>query len=334
LATASQLLRIDPIAGSQSPELALPFSATDIAAGSDGYYYLAEGQFVSRVVPPEAGEPSAAITVVAGPSPLLSTSVARSVAIDSAGNVLVSAEDGNVVIRIDPATGDHTIVRSQLPSNSYPGHLEAEPSGDALLPFQDEILRVTAADGRVSTIAQGGNLAFTRSIVREASGDLLFLATPSILGNGLFRLRSNGIQSAESTGQLLDSSDFQDVAVVGSKAFVTDAQGNRVIVMDLNGDPNSNQTTVVGGSLETPRGIASEAGGTLAIAVSNGTCRVARLIPPDGLLCISSEMDGDELGSPLGIAVHAVPEPGAAVLQWAVLAALALMVRRRDRASV
>ncbi|MBA9005297.1 hypothetical protein [Thermomonospora cellulosilytica] len=210
-----------------------------------------------------------------------------SVLLDADGTILVGDDGENKVIRVDPVTGEQSvvvIVSAQLLD------LSGEAGGTIVVLCSDEfgtggILRVDPGTGAQTPLASGDQVSGVQKIAAEAGGTILLLK----LGEPPFDLTR--VDPATGAQTILTSFDESTTPMgmavePGGGILITDsgsAEGGRVLRVD----PGSGEQTTLshGGLLHMPVAAAVEADGTVLVAdmaVAGEEGGVIRIDPVSG----------------------------------------------------
>jgi streptogramin lyase len=230
------------------------------------------------------------------------------IAVEAAGNLLVIDVDLAAVVRIDPVTGDRTII-SDADTGNGPGFgtllggIAIEADGNVVVTDGAQtVVRVDPVTGDRTIISDAdtgngpafaaplGNVPLERSIVVEANGDLL------VLDAGLAAIvrvdPANGDRSIVSdadtgSGPALGAGSSLDMAIEADGNIVVTVQESAawavLRVNPVTGDRSivSDADTGDGIRLFWPYGIAVEADGNL-IVTDTGLAAVIRVDPVTG----------------------------------------------------
>jgi len=202
------------------------------------------------------------------------------------------------VIRVDPATGQQTVVsvRDNLES---PMGMAVEANGDVVAAsfFGDSIVRVDPATGAQSLVATNGLLSGPIGLVVETNGNLLVADSdaPAVLRVD----PASGAQVSVSQAGLFNQ----------PSGVAVEADGH-IVVADIGAgslfriDPATGAQSVVTAALTLPFGVAVEADGSLLVTDHDtgfGPGRVVRVDPVTGVATVLSS--GNLLAFPTGIFV-------------------------------
>jgi streptogramin lyase len=186
--------------------------------------------------------------------------------IDAMGQIIVS--DSGRLIRINPATGNQTIiVDNRWGSLGLPFGIALNRSGAILAANLRTVVQVDPVSGQINTVSAGGNFVYPLGVAIGSNGQLLVLnvAFPS----QIVRVNpQSGVQRILTQGGYFKSP--QAIAVQGDDIYITDvatADGNFGIGRIIHVDAQNGKQTVVstGGYLVGPVGIAVEADGQLIV---------------------------------------------------------------------
>ena len=152
--------RIDPFNGNRTVVMSTGMSSipSDIAVADDGFLFVIDtAQSVFKINPA-----TGAFTLVpSGTGP--NYTVPDSIVIDSTGDLLVSNVNPDLLLRVDPVSGDRTILSDAGtgtgPNFSHPGDLAIEETGDLLVAenFQQRLFRVDPITGDRVILSDASN---------------------------------------------------------------------------------------------------------------------------------------------------------------------------------
>ena len=168
--------------------------------------------------------------------------------LDANGDILVADTEIDTVFRVDPVTGDRTIVTSNTvgtgPAMSFPGDLALEASGDILMTegSNDQVVRVDPATGDrtvVSDAVTGTGPIWTNlgGILVEADGNIVVCDV-----EGLFRIdpvtgdRALVSGATMGAGPLFGANLFACHADAAGTLYVIDETDNLYSVDPVTGD--------------------------------------------------------------------------------------------------
>jgi streptogramin lyase len=191
VAAQSQLIRVDPATGNQTPVASghLPRGVTGMAREADGKILISAGGRLVRVDLTRGAQ-----------TQVPTTSTEEGLAVEADGNILFGTwtlpSAKSKVIRVDPATGDQTVVTSGDRLGGNPWGVALEADGKILVTSRGSgLVRVDPVTGRQTLVAA---FPFATGVAVEADGNILVGTVLSTAGvSTLIRVNPRtGTQSA------------------------------------------------------------------------------------------------------------------------------------------
>jgi len=220
------------------------------------------------------------------------------VTVDANGDILVAAH--RQLMRVDPATGDHTLVASGNLLRSVRG-IALEASGKILV-AAGRLIRVDPATGAQTALPTSFSPSSMQSMALEADGTILVCTAP-LTSAPCKAIRVDpvtGDQTLVARLDLLENDPF-GVALEASGKILVTSRGSGLIRADL---VTGAQTVVT--AIPLPTGVAVEADGNVlvgAVLSTAGASSVIRVNPRTGTQSTVCSLSTSPVLTALGIAV-------------------------------
>lgn len=217
-------------------------------------------------------------------------------ALDSAGQVLVTDNERGALIRVDPATGRATVV-AEIRS---PFGLAVGRNGDLYATSDDRLLRLATA---ATTLARSEGGLDIGPVTVDGAGDLFFFAE-----NRIYRVSQPGAASrfggSGEEGFGGDAGPVEQATFARAHGMTIAADGALVLADSGNGrlrrvDPSTRVVTTIVAGLGFPAGVATGPDGSLYVAEHEAN--TVRRVAVDGTTSILAA----NLAGPMGVAVAA-----------------------------
>ena len=326
-------VQVDPISGNRrtvsnistgsGPTFGFPMG---VAIETGGQLVVADSALNALVrVDPVSGDRTTVSDATTGSGPSFSfpqDDFLVGIAVEANGQLVVADAGGDAVVRVDPISGNRTIIsgtsRGSGPPFINPRGIAVEANGQLVVADAggDAVVRVDPISGNRTIISgtsrgSGPPFDFPVGIAVEASGDLLVtdISLDAVVRVDLVS-GDRTIVSETRTGSGLSLSFAEGIALGPGQLVLVDSGRDAVVRVDpVRGDRTTVSDTTRGSGpvLVDPRGIAVGANGQLVV-VDTALDAVVRVDPVSGDRTIVSDAtrgSGPPLANPRGIAVEA-----------------------------